>query len=300
MFKQRKNFEGLLVESMEEALKILLDDSAQHSFFSHLEKNCSLKRDEIGQRLDTFSAELGKVFGVASSRMEKLIVALLYSKLGLEYEEKKEYTLGDYINDAREHGIIYARPPSTSRILDEKDLKIINSLREDARKTVTQLAKETGLSRPTVTSRLDNMKKQNTLLISAGINIRELGFPTAYVALETKGVDLRQKVERTLFRCPRVLTIQRPVERANLLVFLFGEDQKTLRSTIECFQGFSGSDFLYVHYSEPPLYPEHFPIRVFPEKSDTTPCEKKCVDCINYKNDQCVGCPTVTEYKGLF
>ncbi|MFQ6053785.1 MAG: AsnC family transcriptional regulator, partial [Candidatus Bathyarchaeia archaeon] len=178
------------------------------------------------------------------------------------------------------------------------DLKIISSLGEDARKTVTQLAKETGLSRPTVTNRLSGMIKQNTLRITAGLNIKKLGFPIAYVSLETRGADLRQKVERNLLNCPRVLMILRPSEKANLSVLLFGEDQRALRSTIESLRDFTGADLVDVHYSEPPSFPEHFHIRVFPEKSDTAPCGRKCVDCIRYKNVQCVGCPMVTEYKG--
>lgn len=295
--RRRRKIDELFLESIEEALEIMLDESAQRSFFSHLEKNCSLRRDEIGRRPDILSAELEKVFGVAASKIERLIVALLYSKLGLEYEEKKEYLLGDYINDARKYGIAY-EPPPASQLLDEKDLKIIDSLREDARKTVTQIAKETGLSRPTVTRRLDDLKKQNILSVSAGINIRELGFSTAHIALEIKGVDLKQKVMRLLSRCPRVFMLQRPIERADLLVLLFGEDQKSLRSTIECLRGLSVANLIYVHYSEPPLYPEHFSLRVFPEKGDTTPCGKSCADCINYKNDQCVGCPAVAEYRG--
>lgn len=295
---RRKNFGGLLVESIEEALKILLDESAKYTFFSHLEKNCSLRMDEIGQKPETFAVELEKVFGIGAFKIKKLVVALLYSKLGLKYEEKEEYKFSDYIRDARIHGIRYAELPSTRQKLDKTDLKIIQSLEEDARKPVTQLAKETGVSRPTIISRLDRMMKQNILHISAGINIRELGFPVACVALETKGIDLRQKVERNLSRCPRVLMLLRPAEKANMLAFLFGEDQNTLRATIESLRDFSGADLVYVHHSEPPLLTESFSLRVFPEKSDVTPCGRKCVDCVRYQNDECIGCPAVTEYKG--
>lgn len=298
MQKGRRDFNDLFLESLEESLKILIDESAKDRLFSHLEESCLLKEDEISQKPEVLSAELEKIFGVGASKIEGLIIALLYSKLGLKYEEKEEYKFGDYIRDARVHRITYVELPSVRRKLDEIDLKIIHSLRKDARKPITQVAKEIGVSRPTVISRLDKMMKKNILCVSAGLNIRELGFPTACVALEAKGVDLRQKVERNLSRCPRVLMLLRPVEKANMLVFLFGEDQNTLRSTIESLRDFSGADLVYVQHSEPPLFTESFSLRVFPEKSDTAPCGRKCVDCIHYQNDQCVGCPAVTEYKG--
>ena len=299
VLQTKRSFDSLLVESLEESLKILLDDSATHSFISYLEENCSLKKGEIGRNLESFSAELEKFFGLGASRIEALIVALLYSKLGLKYEEKEGYTFGDYIRDARAHRKTYAGLRSAPRKLDPKDLRIIHSLREDARKSITQLAKETGLSRPTVVSRLEKMMQQRILHISAGINIRELGFPTACVCLELRGDDLRQRVERDLSGCPRVLMFLRTAEKANALVFLFGEDQNTLRSTIESLRDL-GADLVDVYHSEPPISPECFSLRVFLEKSDMTPCGRRCSDCVRYQDDQCVGCPAVKEYKGPF
>lgn len=296
--KKRRNFDRLLIESIDESLKIMLDESAKRSFITYLEKNRSLKGGEIGRDPEAFSFELERFFGLSASKIEKLIVALLYSKLGLVYEEKGEYSFGDYIRDAREHGIPYTGLRGARLKLDSRDLSIIYSLRDDARKSITQLAKETGLSRPTVTSRLEKMMKQNILRIEAGLNIRELGFPTACIALETRGVGLKQEMERSLSRCPRVLMILRPAEKANLLVFLFGEDQSSLRSTIESLRGFSGASLVDVYHSEPPLFPESFNLRVFVKKGDTAPCGRRCVDCVSYRNDECVGCPAVSAYRG--
>ncbi len=187
---------------------------------------------------------------------------------------------------------------SLRRMLDDVDLRIIRSLMDDARKPVTQLAKEIGVSRPTIISRLDRMIGEGILRLGAGLNLRRLGFFTACVALEIKGADLRRKVEDNLSRCPRVLMLLKLSEKANMLVFLFGETLNTLRSTIEALRDFSGADLISVHHSEPPILAEMFSVKVFPEKGELTPCGRRCIECIHYRSDECVGCPAVKEYKG--
>jgi len=181
--------------------------------------------------------------------------------------------------------------------LDKIDVKIIKSLMSDARRSVTELSKDVGVSRLTVINRLKKLAAENILGTNVGINIGKLGFQTALVAVEVKG-DLRQETERTLSECPRVLTFIRINDKANLLLLLYGEDQNSLGSTIECIRDLSDVSVVYVHHSRPPLFPEVFSLRVFPEKNDLTPCGRKCGGCLRYRNGQCVGCPAVTEYKG--
>lgn len=183
------------------------------------------------------------------------------------------------------------------RKLDKIDLKIIKSLMRDARKSVTQLSKDVGVSRLTLINRLKKLTAEDVIRTNVGINLGKLGFQTALVALEVKG-DLRQEVERNLSKCPRALMLLQPAEKANMLVLLCGENRNTLESTIECLRDLSGADIVYVHHSRPPLFPDAISLQVFPEKDDLTPCRRKCGDCFRYLNDQCVGCPAVTEYKG--
>jgi len=181
--------------------------------------------------------------------------------------------------------------------LDKIDLRIIKSLMSDVRRSATQLSKDAGVSRLTIINRLKKLTAENIIGTNMGINIGKLGFQTALVALEVKG-DLKQQLERKISECPRVLTLLRLREKANLLVLLYGENQNTLGSTIECLRDLPNVDIIYVHHSSLPLFPETFSLRVFPDKNDLTLCGKKCGDCLRYQNDQCVGCPTVTEYKG--
>lgn len=150
------------------------------------------------------------------------------------------------------------------RKLDKINLEIIKSLMSDARKSA-----------------------ENVIRTSVGINIGKLGFQTALVALEVES-DLRKEIERNLSKCPRVLMILQLAEKASLSVLLYGENQHSLGSTIECLRYLPGTNIIYVHHSRPPLFPEAISLHVFPEKNDLTPCERKCSDCFRYQNEQCV------------
>ncbi len=287
----------MLYESINESFSILLDDSSKNSFFSYLKKNHGFDESNVTQNLEVFSSELNKFFGVNADKVEKLIVALLYYKLGSEYKERDDNEFTDYIRDARSLDVRYADAPATRHRLKEKDLRVIKALGEDARKTVSQISKETGLSRPTVTSMIKKMTDQGVLQIKAGVSLQELGFPTAFLALECKQMDQRMEL-KSLASCPRVLMILEPSERVNMLLLVYGEDQATLRSTIESFRDFSGASLFDIYHSGPPMVPQSFNIPIFTEKADVSPCSRKCLECLSYVNDECVGCPAVKEYNG--
>jgi len=87
-----------------------------------------------------------------------------------------EWEIGIEESTGEEHEVSKHAPK-----MDKTNLKIIGSLNADSRKSVTQIAKETGISRPTIISRLDKMMKQNIIRI-VGVNIRELGFQLALIA----------------------------------------------------------------------------------------------------------------------
>ena len=182
--------------------------------------------------------------------------------------------------------------------LNKVDLKIIRSLRGDARRSITELASNAGISRPTAMKHLKKMLEKETIGIETGINLKELGFRIGCVGLEVKGAESRSKVKKILEKCPRVLMLLCPFEKINFSVYIFGEDQETLRSTIYGFAAFPDTSIAHVSYSDPPLYPKTFPIRIGGEKSTVAPCGIKCSDCFSYNEGVCVGCPDVVEYKG--
>jgi len=182
--------------------------------------------------------------------------------------------------------------------LDKVDLRIISSLATDARKTVSQIAKETKISRPTTMDRLKRLRESGILDLSAKVNVQRLGFKLAQVALKTRDTETSQKLEKTLANCPRVLCLTPTSGNPHYLALLYSEDTESLVSTIESLRSFSGTEVVSWHRSKPPLKIETFTLRIFLEKTKTASCGKKCGDCSSYQNLECLGCPMVIEYKG--
>lgn len=182
--------------------------------------------------------------------------------------------------------------------LDKTDLKIIHSLKNDARQTITQIAEGARVSRPTVIHRLNKLLSEDVIHIDVSINIKKLGFHTACVGLEVKGAEHKRALEAKLSKCPRILMLTCPSEKANLSMYLFGEDIETLRSVIESLREFPSTEIVYMFHSEPPIYPGAFNLNLYQKKSSIAPCGRKCTECYNYQHNLCVGCPAVMAYKG--
>ena len=85
--------------------------------------------------------------------------------------------------------------------LDKVDFNIIRSLREDARRSITELASDVGISRPTVMKRLKRMLEEETISIDTGINLKELDLKICCVGLEVKGAESRSKVKKIFQNC---------------------------------------------------------------------------------------------------
>lgn len=292
-----RTFEVLFLESLREALNIMLDEKAAESFLAHLEEKNLIQRDGISKNQRALSEELEKVFGVGAAKIEDLTAALLFSKVGLKFE-KKNFSLADSVMYAQLHGTIPVVLKTPITKFDPIDIKIIEALRKDGRRPVLQVSKEIGVSRPTVINRLARLVEGDILSIKAALNLNELNFKTSFVAFEVKNQEARQRLEKMLLACPRVLMLLRPTGKANVLILLWGEDQNTLNSTIESFRSVKDADLVYVYSSDPPLLNDSFSLKVFPVKGDIAPCGKVCADCLQFVEDRCMGCPAVNGYKG--
>lgn len=183
--------------------------------------------------------------------------------------------------------------------IDELDLRIIDILSEDPRRSLTYVAKKVGVCRLTVAQRLKRLSKRGLMAINVGLNLRKLGFRTAYLGFEVKGVVKRREILDTLTKCPRVLTILQPSDEINMTLYCYGEDSSTLESFIESMRDHFIERIDYVHYSEPPIHPENICIKAYPEKSDVAPCRMVCQECYSYKEERCLGCPAVRAYRGF-
>lgn len=101
MSEKVKSFDEVFAEAVDEGLRTL-GESGKHMFFFYLEKDFSVKRNEISKNPEAFAKGLEKIFKAGASVLEKIIIQRLYLKLGLKYEEKSRYSFTDYVKKAKE------------------------------------------------------------------------------------------------------------------------------------------------------------------------------------------------------
>lgn len=80
-----KKFEKLLVKSIDNGLKDTFGEIATEVIYKHLERNHSLKPEEIPKKLEVFIESLEKFFSSGATVVEGLVLEKLCSNLGLEY-----------------------------------------------------------------------------------------------------------------------------------------------------------------------------------------------------------------------
>lgn len=187
---------------------------------------------------------------------------------------------------------------STNWELDELDLQIVDLLSESPRIPMKTIAEKLNVTRLTISRRLQKLMQNDLIGFNVGLNLRKLGYRTAYIGFEIKSQEKRNQVVDLLKQCPRVLTILQPEAEANLMVYCYGETNTTLQSFIGSMRDSFMDRVIYVHYSEPPIYPNNICIKAYPNKTDIAPCGQKCESCLSYQNQRCLGCPAVKAYHG--
>jgi len=94
------DFDRLLAEAVDESLSDLLGETVRKAIYLHFERQYSLPRNQIPNRLDDFCNALQNTFGSSTPTVGKTIAKRLYAKLGLEFVEKVKYGFADYVREA--------------------------------------------------------------------------------------------------------------------------------------------------------------------------------------------------------
>jgi len=183
--------------------------------------------------------------------------------------------------------------------LDNLDLKIISELQVDGRIPISELAEKANSSRLTVSKRLKRLIDEGLIGVAGGLNLSKLRCKVANVGLEVKNEQTRRELETHLKGCPRVMTIFRSPEKANIHFTMWGENEQTINSTIESFRDLQNVDIIYSHYLGTPIHGE-IRVKVPLVRNTETPCGMKCADCYRYKNSWCLGCPASDDYRDPF
>ena len=186
-----------------------------------------------------------------------------------------------------------------SKVLDDLDINIIEILQKNGRVSITELAEEVGASRPTITSRLRNLLKDDTVIVRGGLNLTKLDFKMACIGLEVRNEETRARMEEITERCPKILGTYRTHEKANLHLVIWGEDERSVKSTIESYGDLPHVNIVYSHYLGTPTH-GYVMTPVHTGKEDNAPCGKKCVECTRYAKGWCRGCPTTKYHENIF
>ena len=184
-----------------------------------------------------------------------------------------------------------------SGTIDELDIRILKSLSKDCRKSTTQIAKESGASRPTVIARIKHLSENRTVDFGAKLNLAKLGLKLASVTFKADESTGSQQLIDKLKLCPRVLQLIQTVGKPEYTALIFVEDAETLISSIDCLQSFLGIN-ITSYRRVLPLIGESFSLKISPEKCAKTPCGKDCGICLSYQQFECAGCPDTSEYRG--
>jgi len=100
MCLDREDFDRGLLEAMDETLSLVLGEGTKKAIYTHMERCCALRREEIPQKPDLLVTCLERIFGRARPVLEKMVLKKFYSKLGIGFEERKDWGFKDYIISA--------------------------------------------------------------------------------------------------------------------------------------------------------------------------------------------------------
>lgn len=124
--------------------------------------------------------------------------------------------------------------PSGGVNLDEVDERLLTLLRDDARQTIAQLAKELGISRGQIYSRLARLEEDKVV---AGYTVRlgdafSASRVRAHLMIKTLP-RFRREVEQALAMLPQVQTIHAISGEYDIIAMLEAEDSAQLNDVID-------------------------------------------------------------------
>jgi len=187
--------------------------------------------------------------------------------------------------------------------MDKIDWKLISQLRSVGRRTFKEFGETIGFTSLGAKKRIEKLLKKNIIHISALVNTDALDLRLALILLEIESAETMRKIIDRYSKCPRVINFFTTMGGYNLIALVMAEDQATLESesmekcALRSGEGIRRSEFYLIgrvhHYPFLPLKAD-----ALKEKGDITPCGVQCKDCPSFQDEKCVGCPTLSYYRG--
>jgi len=89
-----------LLEAVDEGL-LVPGEIVRKAIYERIERSYQLKREDIPEQLEAFHLALHDLLGSSAKVMEKIIAKNLYNRLKLNFTEHPNWTLVDYVNQAK-------------------------------------------------------------------------------------------------------------------------------------------------------------------------------------------------------
>ena len=184
-----------------------------------------------------------------------------------------------------------------TRKLDELDLRILKSLTEDSRKSTTQIAKEAQTTRPTAIARINRLEEEKIIDFGPKIRATNIGLKFATLHFESQEGQSTEEIVNMLSKCPRIVQLIQLTGKPTYTDLILIDNAETLLSTIDCMSS-TLKIKVNAYQRVLPLIGDSFNVKIDLEKKESTPCGKDCQLCLAYQQNECVGCPSSTKYKG--
>lgn len=184
--------------------------------------------------------------------------------------------------------------------LDDKDRTIIGLLNDNPGISQEDIANEIHLSQPSVAMRIKKLRDKGFIEQIIGINPHKVGFHIAKIEITAHNPS---KILAKFRDCPFFLNGFTVSGNHNLCLMFIGEDISSLESIVDVHlrsnKNIQNVDFNLIISSL-----KHFvtPVNMKIDISEKPPCgiDVECQECEYYKDNRCVGCPIIKQYRGLF
>ncbi|HDD25899.1 MAG TPA: AsnC family transcriptional regulator [Acidilobales archaeon] len=181
--------------------------------------------------------------------------------------------------------------------LERSDLRLIELLQEDGRKTLTSLGKELGISHVAVRKKLQKLMSEGISKVSALLNSKM--FVYAIVITELESYTYFKNIAHKLKNCPRIVLLAPLIGGMGYIAVMAFENMDILEScmnicVVRTHKGIRRSEVLV---SRELITPNYVPVKVVSKKGEAAPCGMLCGKCPLYKEGKCYACPATKYYR---
>jgi len=182
-------------------------------------------------------------------------------------------------------------------ILDATDREIIRMIQDDPSIPQRAIARAVGLSQPSVSARVQRLRRSGVLRVHAGVDPKTVDLLLAKIDVTT--TDPPGLVDA--FRgCPLLVNAFMTLGGSSVALLMVGESVENLESLVDMhirpLPGVREVDFQIVTRTTRPLV---LPLQL-EARCETSVCGFKCNACRYYSENLCMGCPASVHYKGRF